>query len=147
MNASSGKKKVLFVCYANMIRSQMAEGFARQMGGAFLEIYSAGIHPTGIVSAEAKAVMEEKGIDLSEQRSKGLDAVPVAEMDYIVNLSGYPSDVICPPSFGGEALEWRIGDPVGRPMDYYRSTRDMIEERVQDFVRKVWKQSSTREGG
>lgn len=147
MNAKSGKTKVLFVCYANMIRSQMAEGFARQLGSAFLEIYSAGIRPTGLVSPEARLVMEEKGIDLSGQSSKGLDAVPIADMDYIVNLSGYPPDAIRPKSFGGEIIEWQIGDPVGKPMDYYRSARDTIEELVRNFVQKMWKKGSTREGG
>jgi arsenate reductase len=147
MSASAGKTKVLFVCYANMIRSQMAEAFARELASAFLEIYSAGIHPTGLVSPEAVMVMREKGIDLSKQRSKGLGDVPVAEMDYIVNLSGYPSDAIRPESFDGEIIEWQVGDPVGKPAEYYRSTRDTIEQMVQGFVQKMWKQGSTREGG
>jgi arsenate reductase len=130
-----------------MIRSQMAEGFARKLGSAFLDVYSAGLHPTGVVSLEATTVMEEKGIDISSQSSKSLRDVPVEDMDYILNMSGYPSGHICPPSFGGVLIDWEIGDPVGRPMDYYRSARDAIEERVREFVQRLWKQSPATEGG
>jgi arsenate reductase len=142
----SGKLKVLFVCYANMIRSQMAEGFARHMGSAFIDVHSAGLHPTGMVSGEAKEVMLEKGIDISSQSSKPLRDVPVEDMDYIVNLSGQPSGHICSPAYQGVLIDWEIGDPVGRPMDYYRSARDTIEERVRELVQRLWKESPTAEG-
>jgi len=60
-DGDSGKKKVLFVCIGNMIRSQIAEGFARHGGSAFIETYSAGVKPAGVVSEEAVTVMREKG--------------------------------------------------------------------------------------
>jgi len=34
--------KVMFVCTGNSARSQMAEGFARHLGGGGIEAYSAG---------------------------------------------------------------------------------------------------------
>jgi arsenate reductase len=145
--AKSEKTRVLFVCYANMIRSQMAEGFARDMGAAFLDVHSAGIRPTGIVSEEAKLVMAEKNIDISAQRSKGLSDVPASEMDYIVNMSGYSADDAVPAGFGGTVVEWRVEDPVGKPIDYFRSARDTIEEKTRDFVRRLWNESPATEGG
>ena len=125
----------------------MAEGFARKMGAAFLEIYSAGIHPTGVVSAEATTVMAEKGIDISGQSSKGLKDVPIVDMDYVVNMSGYPLDIVCPKEYEGVAIDWRIEDPVGKTTDYYRSARDTIEERMKKFIQKLWKESPAPEGG
>jgi len=56
------KKRVLFVCVENACRSQMAEGFARQLGGHVLESYSAGSHPSGKINADAVYVMQEAGV-------------------------------------------------------------------------------------
>lgn len=144
MMSKSGKKKILFVCYANMIRSQMAEGFARDKGSAFLEVYSAGIHPTGVLSPEAIAVMKDKGVDISEQKSKGIGDVPIMEMDYVINMSGYPIHMVCPPGYEGTAIDWKIEDPVGKSVDYYRSACDAIEERVNKFVKTLWKGSPAK---
>jgi len=135
------RKKVLFICIGNMIRSQMAEGFARELGGEFLDVYSAGLSPTGVVSEEAIEVMGEKKIDITSQRSKGLEEVPLAEMDYVVSLTRRPAASICGPDHKGEMLDWPIEDPLGRSFDRFRTTRDLIEERVIDFVRRLWKRS------
>ena len=144
MMSKSEKKKILFVCYANMIRSQMAEGFARDMGSAFLDVYSAGVHPTGVVGPEAIDVMKEKGIDISRQTSKRIGDVPIMEMDYVINMSGYPIHMVCPPGYEGTAIDWQIDDPVGKSVDYYRGARDAIEERVKKFVKTLWKGSPAK---
>ena len=46
-------KRVLFVCIENSNRSQMAEAFARMLGGADVEAESAGSRPSGRASADA----------------------------------------------------------------------------------------------
>jgi len=63
------KKKVLFLCYHNSARSQMAEGLLRSMFGDSYEVYSAGIEAT-VVDPRAVEVMKEIGIDISAHRSK-----------------------------------------------------------------------------
>ncbi len=63
------KKKVLFLCYHNSARSQMAEGLLRSMYGDSYEVYSAGIVAT-VVDPRAIQVMEEIGFDISAHRSK-----------------------------------------------------------------------------
>ena len=130
--------KILFVCYANMIRSQMAEGFAHDLGDAFVDAHSAGVNPTGQVSEEAIEVMREKSIDITAQHSKGLDDVPVDEMDYIVSLTNRSASDMCSPAFEGVTLDWDIEDPVGEPIDQFRIARDDIEERVRDLIQRIW---------
>lgn len=59
------KKRVLFICVENACRSQMAEGFARQLGSHVLDVYSAGSHPSGTINPDAVYVMQEAGVDIS----------------------------------------------------------------------------------
>ncbi len=47
------KIKVLFLCTGNSCRSQIAEGWARELKGNVIDAYSAGILPIG-VSSRAK---------------------------------------------------------------------------------------------
>ena len=105
---SDSRQKVLFVCFGNMIRSQMAEGFAREFGDAFLDVYSAGVSPMGVVSEEAIQVMGEKGIDISGHRSKGLTEVPLSEMDYVISLCDVPAATLCP---SDQVLRYSHGHP------------------------------------
>jgi len=63
--------RVLFLCTGNSARSQMAEAFLRKYGGAKFEAHSAGLDPKGINPFTLK-VMEEIGLDVSGQRSKGV---------------------------------------------------------------------------
>jgi arsenate reductase len=140
---SSHKKKVLFVCIGNMIRSQIAEGFARRHGSAFVEAYSAGIRHTGHVSDEAVHVMEEKGIDIGEQRSKGFTDVPLQEMDYIVNMSGYPTEKVFPNGLGATFVTWDVPDPLGGGVDRFRRTRDAIEGMVDELLRRIWSDAAS----
>ncbi len=63
------KMKILFICYHNSARSQMAEGLLRALYGDRYEVYSAGIEATK-VDPRAVKVMNEIGIDISGQHSK-----------------------------------------------------------------------------
>ena len=75
MPDATHKLKVLFLCTGNSCRSQMAEGFARQLANG-TRIYSAGTAPKGIHPLAAR-VMKEAGVDISKQQSKGLDSIPL----------------------------------------------------------------------
>jgi protein-tyrosine-phosphatase len=65
--------RLLFLCTGNSARSQMAEGWAKKLAPAGLEVWSAGTRPAG-VNPLAVAVMKERGLDISAQRSKSLAA-------------------------------------------------------------------------
>ena len=51
--------RVLFVCVENSNRSQMAEAFARALGGGQIDAQSAGSRPSGQINPRAIAFMEE----------------------------------------------------------------------------------------
>lgn len=50
--------RIIFLCTGNSCRSQMAEGFARHLGGDSYEVYSAGLEAHGL-NPRAVAVMAE----------------------------------------------------------------------------------------
>lgn len=90
----SDRIKVMFVCTGNSARSQMAEGFARHFGQGRIEAYSAGLEPSRL-NPFAVAAMQEKGIDISHQRSKAFDENLARRMDVVVTVCGN-ADERCP---------------------------------------------------
>jgi len=123
---------VVFVCVANSCRSQMAEAFARACRDARWEIWSAGSHPSGRIHPLAVQMMAEVGLDLSAQRSKGIDELPSQLWDYVV-LMGCKDR--CPTLKARHRVEWSIPDPVGLPLEEARRIRDRLRSLVTDLVR------------
>ena len=68
----SAKPLILVLCTGNSCRSQMAEAFLREAGGDAIEVASAGSKPSGYVHPLAIKAMAEKGIELTDARSKSL---------------------------------------------------------------------------
>ena len=137
--SDDNKTKVLFICIGNMCRSPMAEGFANALGDDVVEVYSAGIHPTGVVSEDAIFMMEEDEVDISRQRSNGLDEVPLTEIDIAVSMTGIPAKAYLPDDFRGRIIDWSIDDPIGRSLSTFRRVRDEIEEKVKDLLEEIRK--------
>jgi arsenate reductase (thioredoxin) len=77
--------RVLFLCTGNSCRSQMAEGWARNLKGDLIEPYSAGTVPKGVDPRAVKA-MAEAGIDIAGYRSKSVLDLPDLEFDYVITL-------------------------------------------------------------
>ena len=135
-------KKVMFLCTANSCRSQMAEGFAREFGKGFVEVYSAGIMAAG-VHRRAITVMKEIGIDISKHKSKEIDEDLLRKMDIIVTLCGYAEECCprTPPEI--KRIHWPIEDPVGtigteeEIMNEFRRARDEIKEKVQKLIQDI----------
>ena len=137
------KTKVMFVCIGNMCRSPMAEGFANALGRDIVDAYSAGTNPTGVVSEDAIMIMEAKGFDISHQRSNGLDAVPLDDIDIAVIMSGYAPERVLPSSFGGRVIEWDVDDPIGRSYSTFGRVCDEIEDKVKQLLEEIRSASST----
>jgi len=130
--------RILFVCTANSARSQMAEGLARALATPGVEIASAGTHPAG-VNPLAIAVMRDRGIDISAQRSKRVEDVP-GPFDYVITLCDDAAQN-CPfvPA-RRERLHWGLPDPAASPgeetarLASFRAVRDEIERRLRAWL-------------
>ena len=127
-------KRIAFICVENARRSQMAQGFAEVLGREKVEAYSAGSRPASQIDPAIIEVMKEKGIDLSSRHPKGLNDLPPVEMDYLVTMG---CEEACPAVLSKRIIEWAIPDPKGRPMDFYRKVRDLMEEKVKALLKEI----------
>lgn len=133
--------KIMFLCTGNTCRSQMAEGFAKELGEEVAEAYSAGVNPAGHVHPKAIAVMKEAGIDISRQEPKGIDHDLLLKMDMVITLCGN-AEATCPmtpPQI--KRQHWPIEDPVKATgpeeeiMMEFRKARDEIKVRIQNLLK------------
>lgn len=130
------KKHFLFVCVGNTCRSQMAEGFARAIGGDSVEVKSAGTSAAGIVNRSVIEAMREVDIDISSQSSNQLTDELLNWADTIITLGCCPAEDICSEDFGGRKQDWPIDDPLGRPREFMERVRDDIEARVRNLLKE-----------
>jgi protein-tyrosine-phosphatase len=129
-----GVKQVLFVCIENSNRSQMAEAFARMLGGDQIEAWSAGSRPSGHVNPKAVEAMREIGYDLSTHRSKAITEIPQGGYDAVVSM-GCGDD--CPLVPAKRREEWQIPDPKEMRPEDFRRVRDMIRDKVRELLTRI----------
>ena len=133
---------ILFLCTGNSCRSQMAEGWARTLGGDAFAVQSAGIEAHG-KNPRAIAVMAEAGVDISGQESTRLTDEMLAATDYLVTVCGH-ADEHCPALPAGMRKEhWPLSDPAKATgseeeiMAVFRASRDDIRARVADLLERL----------
>lgn len=124
-------KRLLFVCVENSCRSQIAEAFARIHGAGEVEVYSAGSRPSGKVNPKAIESMREIGYDLSKHDSKSLEEIPNVEYDFVATM-GCGDE--CPFVRAERREDWQIPDPKDLPIEQFRETRNLIEQKVKGVL-------------
>ncbi len=127
-------KRVLFVCVENSNRSQMAEAFARMLGGAAVEAYSAGSRPSGVINPRAIAAMAELGYDLTAHASRSLDELPDVEFDVVATMGCGDA---CPLILARQRADWALPDPRDMAPEQYRGVRDDIRTRVAAMLKAL----------
>jgi arsenate reductase len=136
----TGKKKVLFLCWGNSARSQMAEGLMKSLGSEQWDVKSAGTFPS-YVHPLAIRVMEEIGIDISQQTSKSYDQFLEERLDYLITLCDEAAQT-CPVFPGeGERLHWPLEDPataigtIDERLMVFRKVRDEIKTKIEELLK------------
>ncbi len=142
------KVKILFLCTGNSCRSQMAEGWTRQLLGQKLTPFSAGLKAQGL-NPFAVQVMAEAGIDISRQESKTIDRFldPAGPgIDIVITVCDHAAESC--PLFPGpvRTLRQSFPDPPQlaaalarrgasreQQLDCYRQVRD----RIRDFIKTL----------
>jgi arsenate reductase len=125
----------------------MAEGFLRRYGSAEFIAYSAGLAPEKKVHPLAVKVMEEIGIDISEQQPKGVGDFLGRESINIIITVCHKAEESCPRIWPGvterNRLYWPFEDPAmfdgsnKEKLSMFRSVRDQIRNKVKEWLRSL----------
>jgi protein-tyrosine-phosphatase len=127
--------RVLFVCVENAGRSQIAEGFFREYANKF-EVTSAGTEPKSELNPTVVKVMNEVGIDITNQKPKLLSNKMIQDSFRTINL-GCMNKESCPSLFVNDVLDWNITDPKGKTIEEVRRIRDQIKFEVLSLIKKL----------
>jgi len=150
------RKTVLLVCYGNICRSPMAEGFLNRMlldkndKPMGIRVLSAGLHAFGgSPTAEAIEVMRAEGINISGYRSRQLTRELVEEADLILTMKKEYKDMIVSrhpefkhkvftlKEFAGETEDLDIADPYGEGMKAYETCAEEIKQTLTNAFEKI----------
>ncbi len=133
--------RVLFLCTGNSCRSQMAEGWAKQLLRDRVEAFSAGVETHGL-NPDAVKVMAEAGVDISAHRSKLVTDIDLQSLDLVITVCDNARESC--PVFPGKARVIHHGfeDPPAlargsssreETLGHYRRVRDEIRRMVEDL--------------
>lgn len=139
-------KNVLFVCTGNTCRSPMAEGLFRELvkDRSDYVVGSAGVAAFGgqPPSQHTADILKEKGVDVSQLRSRAITPEMVRQATHIFTMSRHHLDILEDefPEAAGKAYlvsefaaedmlrNQDVTDPFGGPRRYYDDTRWMLEK-------------------
>jgi arsenate reductase len=133
--------RILFLCTGNSARSQMAEAFVRKYAGDRFEAHSAGLEPRG-VNPFTIQVLQEKGIDISNQTSKGINTyLGKVLFQYLITVCD-DAEKNCPTVWPGvnQRMHWSFEDPAAfqgsdeEKLEKFRQIRDLIEKKIKEWV-------------
>ena len=130
-------KTVLFVCVHNSGRSQMTVAFLSQLAMGKAQAFSAGTQPADKVNPVVVEAMREVGIDISNNKPKGLTMDMVEKADRMITMGcGAEAEAICPASFI-QTEDWTLEDPKGKSLEQVRKIRDEIRDRVMGILKEM----------
>ncbi|MBN1929029.1 MAG: arsenate reductase ArsC [Chlorobiaceae bacterium] len=141
----TNKQKVLILCSGNSARSQMAEGYLRNLAGDRFEVMSAGTDAAPAINPFAVAVMNEAGIDISAQYPKDLSLyLGKIFIHYLIIVCSKANDT-CPRIWPGIAnqnnrLYWPVDDPAEvtgsdtEKLEAFRKCRDEIKNKLEAWL-------------
>lgn len=133
------KKKILILCTGNSCRSQIAEGYMKYFANERADIYSAGVETHG-VNPKAIVVMQEDGINISNQTSNNIEEYKNVDFDYVITVCDNAKERC--PFYPSQALKlhYNFPDPakaMGTDLEIlnqFRTVRDLIKDYCKNFV-------------
>lgn len=130
----SSTPEVLFVCVHNAGRSQMAAALLAHHAQGRVAVRSAGSTPASEVNPAVVEVMNELGIDVSQEFPKKLTTESVEASDVVITMGCGDA---CPVFPRKRYLDWQLDDPAGQSAEAIRPIRDDIDTRVRSLLAEL----------
>lgn len=135
--------RLIFLDKHNSCCSQMAEAIAKSRNLPHFVFASAGLEPT-TVDPKTTRFLSEKGLDVTQQSSKGIDQIPDFDRyQLIVALAPEAKKAFPKPPTKVICLDWSVLDPSkveGSPLEIkaaYESTFQFLHAHIRDLVEAV----------
>jgi protein-tyrosine-phosphatase len=128
------KPMVLFVCTHNAGRSLAAKVLLEHHAQGRVEVRSAGSQPANQLNPSVVAVLEERGLDPSQEFPKPLADDSAQAADVIVTMGCGDTCRYYP---GKRYVDWDLPDPAGQPIEAVRPIVDDIDRRVQNLLAEL----------
>ncbi|MGD0392316.1 MAG: arsenate reductase ArsC [Acidimicrobiales bacterium] len=125
---------VLFLCIHNSGRSLAARVLLDHYAQGRIRVESAGSEPGNELNPSVVAILEEKGLDPSQEFPKPLTVESAGTADVIVTMGCGDT---CPVYPGKRYLDWELEDPAGKSVAEVRPIVDEIDRRVQALLGDV----------
>jgi protein-tyrosine-phosphatase len=125
---------VLFLCIHNSGRSLAARVLLDHYAQGRIRVESAGSEPGSELNPSVVAILEERGLDPSQEFPKPLTDETARAADVIVTMGCGDT---CPVYPGKRFLDWDLDDPAGLPVEQVRPIVDEIDRRVQELLTDV----------
>ncbi len=122
---------VLFLCIHNSGRSLAARVLLDHYAEGRIRVESAGSEPASELNPTIVAILEERGLDPSQDFPKPLTDETARTADVIVTMGCGDT---CPFYPGKRYLDWELDDPAGLPLERVRPIVDEIDRRVQALL-------------
>jgi protein-tyrosine-phosphatase len=129
------QRDVVFVSVSGGGRGQLAAALTTLLSGATVAVHSAGTAVHGNLDPVVSEAISELGIDVEEAFARPVTPEVLAATDVVVTM-GHSVGVIDIPE-GVHHEDWRVGDPVGAPLEEVRRVRADIERRVRALLEQL----------
>lgn len=135
---------VLFVCDGGSVRSRMAEGLLRSLGGEDFEVYSAGIEAEDL-NIQAVEIMREIDIVIDNSPIQSLNDFEDIQFDYVITLCEQAKESCIAFPRDSHNVHWECSDPSAEKGDIekqrtaYRLARDELKHKVSEWLEALQK--------
>jgi protein-tyrosine-phosphatase len=130
----SAKPVVVFLCIHNSGRSLAARVLLDHYAKGRIDVRSAGSEPADKLNPSVVAILEERGLDTTQEFPKPLTEEMARESDIIVTMGCGDT---CPVYPGKRYLDWELDDPAGKPVEAVRPIVDDIDRRVRSLLAEL----------
>jgi arsenate reductase len=125
---------VLFLCTHNAGRSLAARMLLDHYAAGRVDVRSAGSEPADGLNPSVVALLEERGLDPTQEHPKLLTDELAQAADIVITMGCGDT---CPVYPGKRYIDWDLMDPAGQDVEHVRPIVEEIDRRVRALLEEI----------